>query len=87
MMGEGAAADKFLESPRTLRKLARLNGPKRGGDGGNYGGGTGTAARLAAEAAAAAAEAQRRAEFEEQSDEYREGGVGLGGLRPRKNSV
>lgn len=90
--GQAAAADNYLESPRTLRKLSRKgsgsNKKKTSfGFGGGGGGGMGTAQRLAAEAAAAALEAQRRAEFEEQSDEYREGGVGLGGSRPRKYSV
>ncbi|CAM9153271.1 unnamed protein product [Scytosiphon promiscuus] len=84
--GKAAAADHFLESPRTLRKL-RVNSPKKGWGGGGGGGGAKAPRQSAAGAAAAAAEAHRRAEFEEQTDEYREGGVGLGGSsRPRRKN-
>ena len=90
--GKAAAADHFLESPRTLRKL-RVNSPKKGWGSGAVkgGGGAGTGAngapRQTAAAAAAAAEAHRRAEFEAQSDEYRDGGIGLGGgARPRRKN-
>ncbi|CAN0381690.1 unnamed protein product [Pylaiella littoralis] len=95
--GKAAAANNFLESPRTLRRL-RVNSPKPPGWGGGGGGarGNGGPQQSAAAASAAAAEAHRRAEFEEQSDEYKEGGVGLavgrsgsggtGGRFRRKNS-
>lgn len=90
--GKAAAADHYLESPRTLRKL-RINSPKKGwgsgaGKGGVAGGGANGAPRqTAAAAAAAAAEAHRRAEFEAQVDEYRDGGIGLGGgARPRRKN-
>lgn len=82
--GKAAAADNFLESPRTLRKL-RVNSPKKGW--GSKGGANGAPRQTAAAAAAAAAEAHRRAEFEAQSDEYRDGGFGLGGgARPRRKN-
>lgn len=84
--GQVAAADNYLESPRTLRKL-RVASPKdaknRRGSGGAYGGNN---AQLTS-AKASAADAHRRAEFEEQTDEYRDGGLGLGVTRPRKNSI
>eukprot|EP00903_Cladosiphon_okamuranus_P006192 g6089.t1 len=100
--GKAAAADHFLESPRTLRKL-RVNSPKKKGWGsgaGKAGAGAGVGAggpgangapqeaAAAAVAAAAAAEAHRRAEFEAQSHEYRDGGIGWagGGARPRRKN-
>lgn len=94
--GKAAAADHFLESPRTLRKL-RVNSPKKGwGKGGASKGGAGAGAGAGGagsngasrQAAAAAVEAHRRAEFEAQSDEYRDGGMGLvgAGARPRRKN-
>lgn len=86
MTGQGAAADKYLESPRTLRKL-RVSSPKNRRGGGRAFGGDNPPRKSAAQLAAEAAEAHRRAEFEEQLDEYGEGGVGFGACRPRKNSI
>eukprot|EP00752_Nemacystus_decipiens_P014646 g13043.t1 len=65
--GKAAAADNFLESPRTLRKL-RVNSPKKGW--GSKGGGAEANGAPRQAAAAAAAEAHRRAEFEAQSDDF-----------------
>lgn len=90
VMGVSAAADNFLESPRTLRRLSMSKGSscKQEGEGEKSAlVGVDKAEQMEVEGEAVDVESKRRADFEAQTNDYSDAEVEPVVAWPRKNSV